>query len=387
MRAIYLDYAATSPLRPEVRAAMEPCLSDTFGNASSIHSRGRSARAALDRAREQLARALGAAPGEILFVGGGTEANNLAVLGRADLRRGAGQRPFVALSAIEHSSVRGAAEAVEAAGGERLVVPVSPFGIPDAGALEEVWTRKADVLSLIWVNNEVGLVSPVEDVARAGQEQGVPVHADAVQAIGKVPVRLDRVPVALASGSAHKIGGPKGVGFLFVRHGTELAPRVFGGGQERGLRPGTENVAGAVGLAEAVRLAVAEQGDEAKRLEALRVRMELRLLEAVPDARVHGTNGSRAPHLLHLGIPGVDGEALLMSLDLEGVEVSSGSACASGSTEASPVLRALYGRDGTEGAPLRFSLGGGTDERAIDEAVERTVRVIERLSRTASARH
>lgn len=393
MQAIYLDHAATTPMRAEVRQAMEPFLSDTFGNASSIHAYGRGARAALDGARDRLATALGVTPAEIFFVRGGTEANNLAVLGRAEVARSEGRKPLVARSTIEHSSVRDCAAAVEAMGGECLTVPVAPSGTLDPEALEEVWRRGAALLSLIWVNNEVGLIPPLQALAVEAATRGVPVHVDAVQAIGKIPVRLDRIPVTLATGSGHKIYGPKGTGFLFARRGTDVAPRIFGGGQERGLRPGTEDVAGAVGLATAVALAVEEQEVEAARLASLRDRLETRLVKGIPGARVHGVEGQRAPHILHVGIPGLEREALLMGLDLEGVAVSGGSACASGSSTTSPVLRALYGtfdRSGDGGtrpvlpAPLRFSLGRLTDEATIDDAAERTLRVVERLNRLAA---
>lgn len=380
MSAIYLDHAATTPMRPEVREAMEPYFSDTFGNPSSIHSWGRGASVALEDARSRIARALGASPGEIHFVRGGTEANNLALLGRADLARRRGGSPVVAISAIEHSSVRDAAAAVEADGGRSLTIPVDRMGRPDAEVLEEAWHAKVSVVSLMWVNNEVGVAPPVEEIARVSTEREVPVHSDAVQAIGKLPVRLDRVPVALATGSAHKIYGPKGVGFLFVREGTEIAPRLFGGGQERKVRPGTEDVAGAVGMARAIELAVEEQEGESERLARLRDRLESLLLQGIPGTVVHGAEARRAPHLLHVGIPDADPQALLMGLDLEGLGVSGGSACSSGSMVSSPVLTALRGNEPLGGlAPVRYSLGRGTRESEIVEAAERTLRVVERL--------
>lgn len=382
MTAIYLDHAATTPVRSEVREAMAPYLADTFGNPSSAHRWGRRAAAALEAARERCAEALGARPPEIFFVRGGTESDNLAVLGRARAARAAGERPRVAVSAVEHSAVLESAEAVEAEGGARTMVGVDAAGRPRDDELRRVLAWAPHVLSVMWVNNETGTVLPIADVAEASAAAGVAFHTDAVQAVGKVEVRVDRVPVDLLTVTGHKIYGPKGSALLYVREGTDVRPGLHGGGQERGLRPGTEDVAGAVGLAEALSLVVAERQRESARLGTLRDLLEAALVERVPDLRVHGAEGERAPHVLNVGIPGVDGSTLVPALDLEGLAVSSGSACHSGAARASHVLSALYGPDASA-ASLRFSFGKLNTRRDVARAAEVTVRVVERLTEAA----
>lgn len=383
---IYLDHAATTPVRPEVREAMAPYLSDVFGNASSVHRFGRAARAALESARERIAAVLGASPGEIYFVRGGTEGNNLALLGRARVAERAGRRPVVAYSAVEHKSVVGAAKEVAAGGGEAVEVAVTSSGLVDAESLDAALARRPEVLSVMWVNNEVGVIQDVAAVGARCRDAGVVFHTDGVQALGKVPVRLDAVPVDLATFTGHKIYGPKGLGVLFVRDGVALRPLLHGGGQERGLRPGTEDVALAAGLAEAIALAVQEQEAEAARLVALRRRLEARLRNAMPDVIIFGDGAPRAPHIVNAGVPGVDLEVLLAGLDLEGIAVSSGSACQSGAVEPSHVLRAMLGENAEVPASVRFSLGRSTTEEEIDAAVSAMVRVVERLRALAGAR-
>lgn len=385
MTSVYLDHAATTPMRDEVRAAMEPYLSDTFGNPSSVHRWGREASNALEDARERVARCLGAASDEIRFVRGGTESDNLAVLGRADLARRSGRRPLVAVSQIEHRAVLEAAEAVEEDGGEVVRVPVGPDGTPDAGALDACLVRRPDVVSVMWVNNEIGIRLPVEQVAERCRAAGVAMHSDAVQAVGTLPVRVDEVPVTLLTATGHKLGGPRSTGILFVRSGTELRPRLFGGGQERRLRPGTEDVAGAVGMAEALERAVDERAETADRLVRLRDRMEAALREGIPGLRVRGEEATRAPHLLHVGVPEVDVETLLVGLDLAGVAASSGSACSSGARQRSHVLDALYGESVRDLAPLRFSFGRETTEEDVDRAADATVRLVRRARETDGA--
>jgi len=383
-RITYLDHAATTPLREEVRDAMLPHLSGLSGNPSSIHAPGRRASAALREARERVASALGAQPEEIVFTRGGTESDNLAVLGRAAVARREGRPPVVAHSAIEHSAVLEACCQVEDDGGIRLRLPVTSDGSLDDGALDAAIAHAPDVLSVMWVNNETGTILPVPEVARRASSEGVVLHSDAVQAIGKVPVDVDRVPVSLLTITGHKIGGPRGTGVLFVRRGTELRPVFHGGGQERGLRPGTEDLAGAVGMAEAVSLAVEEQAAEAERLGALRERLEARLRDALPGLRVYGADAPRAPHVLAVGLADCSQELLLAGLDMEGVACSGGSACHSGAAggegaASSHVLRALA-PDGVRGrAALRFSLGRETTASGVDDAVRATRTVVERL--------
>lgn len=374
----YFDHAATTPLRPEVREAMEPYLAGSFGNPSSMHGVGREAARALRDARRRVAEALGAEPGEIYFVRGGTEADNLAVKGRVGLGRDGGP-PVVACSAVEHRAVLEAAEALEGHGARLHRIPVDRDGTVALDAVDEALASAPDVVSVMWVNNEVGTVEPVEAVADRCRERGVAFHTDAVQALGKLPVDVREVPMDLASFTGHKIQGPKGTGVLFVRGGTELRPLLHGGGQERGLRPGTQDVAGAVGMAAAVELAVSERDAEARRLGELRRRLEEGLTGAVPGLRVTAAGARRAPHIAHVAVPGVEWDALLVSLDVEGFAVSGGSACSSGAVETSHVLEAMLPPEEAREPAVRFSLGPLTGEDGVRRAVERVPAVIRRL--------
>ena len=379
-----MDYAATTPLRAEVREAMAPFLADRFGNPSSTHRWGREASAALEEARAHIADALGAQRREILFVQGGTESDNLAVLGLVAAARARGQSPLVATTTIEHKAVLEAARSVEASGGEVTWLPVDEAGVLSEEALAAALARKPCVLSVMWVNNEVGIVQPIADIAARASRCAVPTHTDAVQAVGKLPVRLDETPVDCLSLTGHKIYGPKGTGALFVRDGTELAALLHGGGQERGLRPGTQDVAGAVGLAEAVTLAVSEQPAATARLRVLRDQLESRLASGLPSLLVHGRSGHRAPHILSVGVRGIRPDLLVAALDLEGLAVSGGSACASDSVAASHVLTALYGQDAPP-AMLRFSLGHTTSATDVERAAAVTIEVVRRLGADAAA--
>jgi len=379
MDPIYLDHAATTPMRDEVRAAMMPYLGERFGNPSSSHRWGREAAAALEEARAGVAASIGARSSEIHFVRGGTESDNLAVLGRVARSRADGRSGTVVVSAVEHKAVLEAAERATARGAGRLVkLSISEDGVLDLDELSRALEEEPAVVSLMWVNNETGIVLPVPEAARVAEAAGVPLHSDAVQAIGKVPVRVDEHPVALLTLTGHKISGPKGTGVLFVRTGTHLNPLVHGGGQERGLRPGTEDVAGAVGFATALELAVREQEAEAPRLEGLRRDLESALRSRIPDVRVNAGGARRAPHVVSIGIEGIDAAAALAALDLDGVAASGGSACSSGSTAASHVITALYGPE-DHLATVRFSLGRTTTAREIEQTVEVTCRVVERL--------
>jgi cysteine desulfurase len=268
-------------------------------------------------------------------------------------------------------------------GATALILAVDEDGRLDLGALEEALRSRPCVVSVMWGNNEVGVLQPVEEVAARCREAGVVMHTDAVQALGRVPVRVDRVPCDLLSVNAHKIGGPKGIGALYIRSGVELEPLLHGGGQENGLRPGTQNVAAAVGMAVAAELAVKEQAAEAERLARLRDRLERAIVEALPGTVVNGGGAPRLPHILNVSVPGVDQETVLVALDLEGVAASSGSACTSGAVELSHVLAAM-GRSAAErAASVRFSLGRTTTEAEIDEAARRVVAVLSRMRAAA----
>jgi cysteine desulfurase len=371
---IYLDHAATTALRPEVRAAMMPYLSERYGNPSSAHRWGREARNALEEARERLAGALGANRREIVFTGGGTEADNLAILG-VRRHRSAGA---VVLSAVEHKAVAAAAKVAGREGAAVIVLGVDPEGRVDPGVLEEALRADPCIVSVMWGNNEVGTIQPVRELAERCREAGVVFHTDAVQAMGKCRVRVDEVPCDLLAISAHKIGGPKGCGALFVRDGVSMHALTHGGGQERELRPGTENVASAVGMAVAAELVVAELEEEAARLTDLRNRLEQGIVALVPDAVVNGGGADRLPHILNITIPGADQESLLIGLDLEGVAASGASACQTGTAEPSHVLVAM-GRTMPNSATVRFSLGHTTTAQEIAGALPIVARVAGRV--------
>lgn len=374
MQPVYLDYAATTPLRREVRDAMLPWLEERFGNPSSMHRWGREARVAIDDARAGLAAVLGARPSEIIFTRGGTEADNLAILGRSRHERGAP----VACSATEHKAVLACAQAAEREGAAPShLLPVDPHGCVEEDALDVALSANPCVVSVMWVNNEAGTVQPVERVGNRCREAGVVFHTDAIQAFGKLEVRVDRVPVDLLSVSAHKIGGPKGVGALYVRRGTVLRPLIYGGGQERGLRCGTEDVAGAVGLATAAELVEQERATEVPRLAALRDRLEHGLRAALPDLVVNGADAERVASTSNVSVPGA--EMLLPALDLEGIAVSSGSACSSGASAPSHVLTAMGLPPEIAGPAIRFSLGHQTTEAEIDRVLATLPRLVARM--------
>ncbi|MGH7468870.1 MAG: cysteine desulfurase family protein [Longimicrobiales bacterium] len=376
MKPIYLDHAATTAVRPEVWEAMRPVFQERFGNPSSVHRWGREARALLETARERVAAALGAQRREIVFMSGGTEADNLAVLGGARALGCAGTRVIV--SAIEHKAVLGAAHQAAREGAELVALAVDENGVTDLGALDHALANGRALCAVMWGNNEIGSLQPVAEIAARCLGAGVVFHSDAVQAFGRVRVRVDEVPCSTLALSGHKIGALKGVGALFVRTGTILEGLTHGGGQERTLRPGTENLAGIVGLGIAAELAVTERQSESARLCALRDRLEHALTTQMPNVTVNGGRAPRLPHLLNISLRDVDQEALLISLDLEGVAVSSGAACQSGSVEPSHVLTAM-GRAHDREASIRLSLGHATSEQDIMEIVERMPTVVQRL--------
>ena len=375
-QAIYLDHAATTPVRAEVAEAMAPALAEDFGNPSSRHAWGRRARRRLDEARAALAASLGAPADEVFFTRGGTESDNMAVLGRVRHDLAHAVPPHVVTSAIEHPAVLEAAEWAAREGAAHTVIGFDN-GVLDRDALEKALRERPSLVSCIWVNNETGLVLPMAEIGAACRRHGTLLHSDAVQAVGKLPVHWGNAPVDFLTITGHKIYGPKGTGALIARDFRTLRPLHFGGGQERGLRPGTEDVAGAVGLAEAVRLAVAEAAAESARLGAIRDEVEAGLLSRIPGARVNAGGLPRAPHILSLGIPGADSDTLLAALDTSGIAASGGSACASGSSAPSRTLAVLYPGDGA--AALRLSFGRLTRSRdttrivrTVAEAVERT---------------
>ena len=385
-RLVYLDNAATTPVRPEVLEAMLPYLGpDAFGNPSSPHRFGRAARAGVDEAKRRVAEALGAEPGQVIFTSGGTEADNLAVIGCALAARERGGPFRVAVSAIEHKAVLAAAHAVARLGGEEIILPVDGAGEVVEDALGEALARGVAVVSVMWVNNEIGVVQPVARLAARCREAGVPFHVDGVQAFGKIPVSLHDVACTLFTVSGHKIGAPKGIGALIVRDRKAVEAIIHGGGQQYGIRPGTENVAGAVALGRAAQLAAAEQAAETERLGSLRDDLAIRLRAGVPDIVVNGEGAERAPHVLSVAVPGTDSEALLMHLDLAGVAASSGSACSTGAVEPSHVLVAMGIPRELALATIRFSLGHESSPADVARAAEVMPSVVAKVRKLAGA--
>jgi len=383
---IYLDHAATTPIRPEVVDAMNEYLASPHGNASSSHAWGRAARVALEEARERVSTVLGASRAEIIFTGSGTEANNLAILGRWRRIRGEGGPSAVGplcCSAIEHKSVLGAVEAAGHEGADTILLPVDMDGVVDANELDQVLAASPALVSIQWGNNEIGTIQPVAELASQVRASGATFHTDAVQAFGHVPVRVDEVSCDMLTISPHKFGGPIGVGVLFLRSGVTIDPILHGGGQENGLRPGTSNVASAVGVAVAAELTAAELSAEAERIGTLRDELEPLVTGRIPGLTIPGRGAARLPHVCNIVVAGADRETLLMALDFEGVAASSGSACQTGTVEPSHVLEAL-GHELAGAASLRLSLGRTTTEAEVREAAERVCRVIERVRAMAA---
>jgi cysteine desulfurase len=377
---VYLDHAATTPVRSEVVEAMQPFFGPRFGNPSSTHRWGREARAALDEARERLARCLGANADEVCFTSGGTEGDNLAVLGPWRALRDRGKRAIVS-TPVEHKAVLEAVHQAALEGAEERLVAMCPDGSIDRASFNQAVDGDVALCTMMWVNNEIGVIQPIPWLAEQAKARGAIFHSDAVQAFAKIAIDVRQVPVDLLTISGHKIGAPKGIGAMFIRRGTPLQPLLHGGSQDRGRRPGTENVAFAVGFARAAELACAERDGEVKRLGALRDRLEQALVARIPDAVVHGRGAERAPHILNISVPGTDSESLLMALDLAGVACSSGSACQSGSVSPSHVLAALGVRTDLASAAIRMSLGSLTTEENIDRVAQLFPALIEKARR------
>ncbi len=365
MGRVYLDHAATTPVDPEVAEGMARVYRDVHGNASSISAEGRQARALVDQAREQVAAAIGARPAEIVFTSGGTEADNLALRGVLKARRG--ERDGLVTTAVEHHAVLDTAHDLAAVAHVRLaVVGVDGEGRVDPAAVAAAIDEHTALVSVMAANNEIGTLEPIAEIGALCRERGVTFHSDAVQATGAIPFDVRSLPVDLVSLNAHKFYGPKGVGALYVRTGTPLATMQTGGGQERGRRTGTENVAGIVGLGLAMRIAAERRAPESARQAALRDRIIDGVLTRVPQALLTGHRTQRLPNNASFCFRGVDGPSLVMALDLEGFAVSSGSACTSGDTQPSHVLLALGLDPETATGSLRVTVGRGTTERDVD---------------------
>jgi cysteine desulfurase len=373
MRRIYLDHTATTPLDPRVAAAMEPYFSSTFGNPSSIHSFGREARTALEEARNTIARSLGARPGEIVFTSGGTEADNLAIAGtaRAARRRG---REGIITTAAEHHAVLESCRRLEAEGFPVTVLPVDAHGLVTPAQVDAALTSTTALVSVMHANNEVGSLSPLRAIADVVHARGALLHTDAVQTVGKVPVDVTALGVDLLTLSAHKMYGPKGIGALYVLRTVEIEPLLFGGGQERGTRPGTESVPLAVGCARALALALEGMEGESRRLASLAAALQEALMLRYPALLINGHPDRRLPHILNVSFDSrkirMEGEMLVMNMDLRDIAVTSGSACTSGSMQPSHVLLAMGRDEATAKATLRFSFGRDNTEEDIPEVVK-----------------
>ena len=382
MQPIYLDHNATSPLRPEARRAMERVLEAPAGNPSSLHAAGRTARIALETAREQVARLLGALREEIVLTAGGTESNNLALHGAAALLPASAGR--VVTSAIEHPSVLEPLRDLERRGIEVVRVPPTRAGIVESRFVLEAAGPGTGLVSLMLANNEVGTLQPVEALGRELRRRGILFHCDAAQAAGKVPIDVHALGVDLLSIAGHKFGGPQGTGALFVRRGVPLSPYLRGGGQELNRRPGTENIAALAGFGAAAEVVARALPEESRRVRELRDRLECSVLALVPGSRVNGGEAPRVPNTSSLSFAGLTGEILVMALDLEGIAVSAGSACSAGTVRKSHVLEAM-GLGEAAGSSIRISLGAGTEAAEIDRAAQVVASVVDRVRVSAGA--
>lgn len=379
MSLIYLDHAATTPVLPEVVQAMLPYWTEHYGNASSTHAAGREAKAALNAARDGIARTLGCLPAQLVFTGGGTESDNMALFGAAEAYGSRGKH--IITTQVEHHAVLHACERLEQLGYEVTYLPVDEYGQISLSDLENAIRSDTILISVMYGNNEIGTLQPVEAIGRLAREKGICFHVDAVQALGHVPIDLGRLPVDLMSFSAHKVGGPKGIGALYIAKNIRVTPLLYGGSQERKRRPGTENTAGIAGFAEAVQHFALHTYELGQNLEKLRSEMVSGLQEklGVDGFVINGHPEERLPHILNVSFPGISTETMLMNLDLAGVAAASGSACTSGSLEVSHVLKAMRLPDEITASAVRFSFGRTNDVQQIRNAVEIIETIVRRL--------
>jgi cysteine desulfurase len=384
MKRIYLDYAATTPLHPDAFEAMKPFFIEKFGNPSSIHSFGRETRAALDESRDVIAKLIGAHPSEIFFTSSGTEATNFGLKGTAIKLRQAGKCHIITCK-TEHHATLSTCEFLEKQGFYVTYLDVDSYGSVDPEAVKKVITKDTGLITLMFVNNEVGTINPISDISKIAKENRIIFHTDAVQAFGKIPVNVDELGVDLLSLSAHKIYGPKGVGIIYVRRGIEIENLIHGGGQERGRRAGTENVAFAVGFAKAAQLICTNRESENKRMRELNNTIRRLLSEKFSYIEFNGHPDKSLPNILSVSFDSkkieIDGEALLMNLDIAGIAVSSGSACTSGSFKPSHVLLAMGKDEASARATIRFSFGSSTSVEEIIWTVGKLEEIVKKIGR------
>ena len=377
MKKIYLDHAATTPTHPEVVAAMLPYFTDAFGNPSSIHSLGQESRAAVEESREQIARLIGAQSEEIIFTSGGTEADNYAIKGVTYANRH--KRNHIITTSIEHHAVLEPCKFLKEQGFKVTYLPVDRNGLIDPEDARKAITDETILISVMHANNEIGTIEPISEIGRIAKEKGIYFHTDAVQTTGRIPVNVDELGVDLLAMSAHKLYGPKGVGALYIRRGTRIGSFMHGGSQERGRRASTENVPAIVGFGKAVEIAQQEMDGEMKRLVPLRDKLIQGLLERIDQIHLNGHPSQRLPNNVNVSVAFVEGESMGISLDLEGIAASTGSACTSDALEASHVLLAIGLPGELAQGSLRFSLGRDTTEEEIDRVLEVFPRIVARL--------
>ena len=385
---VYFDYNATTPLSPDATEAVVRATREIFGNASSVHHFGQQAKAVMDDARSAVAALIHADPSEIVFTSGGTESDNLAIRGAADALEPSGRKHLIA-SAIEHEAVLNTLKALTRRGWRATLLPVDATGVLAPERLREAITDDTAIVSVMHANNEIGTIQPIAALAAIAHEHGALMHTDAVQSAGKIPVDVRALGLDLLSLSAHKFNGPKGAGAIWIKRGTRLQPILTGGQPERNRRAGTENVPAIAGLGAAAQLAAGKLTAEAARVSALRDRLEDGILRAVTGTVVNGTRDARVPNTTNISFERIEAESLLIALDLEGIAVSTGSACSSGTLEPSHVLRAMGLPTHRTQNSLRFSLGMFSTEAEVDRVVEVLPRLVEKLRgltrRTASA--
>ena len=382
---IYFDHNATTPVDPAVAEALARVMTDTFGNASSVHHFGQQAKAVLDEARSSVAALIAAEPSEIVFTSGGTEADNFALRGVAEALEPTGRRHLIA-SSIEHEAVLVTLRALARRGWRTTLLSVDQSGIVKPEALAEALTDDTAIVSVMHANNEIGTIQPITELARIAHGRGALFHTDAVQSVGKIPVDVRALGVDLLSLSAHKFNGPKGVGALWIKRGARVTSVMTGGKHERNRRAGTENVAGIAGLGAAAQLAARKAATEGARLGSLRDRLEENILASVPGTAINGVREPRVPNTTNISFDAVEAESLLIALDLEGVAVSTGSACSSGTLEPSHVLRAMGLPSPRTQNSIRMSLGAGNTEAEVDFVVSKLPGIVEKLRSLTGAR-